>query len=143
MGFGFFKKTKKGISVKTIETSRREWLERKNLILDKDTVIISITNPGDREANLDHLDCKVFRFVFDDCEEKSDFYRYPFETWQALEILKILLTHDKIVVHCEMAYSRSPAVAIFARNKLGFNWVNETWDCLPNKLVYQTLEEQK
>ena len=125
--------------MKTIETSRRVFLERKDLVLDKDTVIISITNPTDRLANLDHLGCKVIRFPFDDCEEADDFYPFPFQQIQAEEILQILLTNDKVIVHCEMAYSRSPAVAIFARNKLGFNWVNETLDCLPNKLVYQML----
>jgi predicted protein tyrosine phosphatase len=127
--------------MKTIETTRRVFLERTSLPLDKDCVIISITNPKCREARLDHLGCKVYRFVFDDCEEFSDFYPCPITDEQAKDIVNILQNHNKVVVHCEMAYSRSPAVAIFARNKLGFNWVNETWDCLPNKLVYTKLTE--
>lgn len=124
---------------KTIETARRRDLEKPSLKLDSDTVIISITNPRDREAKLDHLYCKVYRFIFDDCEEFSDFYPFPITSFQAKDILNILENHNKVIVHCEMAYSRSPAVAIFARNKLGFDWTNETWDCLPNKLVYQSL----
>lgn len=125
---------------KTIETSRRVFLERKSLVLDKDCVIISITNPKDREAKLDHLGCKVYRFAFDDCEEFSDFYPFPITTEQAKGIVNILQNYTKVIVHCEMAYSRSPAVAIFAQNFLGFNWINYTEDCMPNKLVYQTLK---
>jgi len=124
---------------KTIETSRRVFLERKSLKLDSDYTIISITNPKDRLAKLDHLNCKIFRFAFDDVEEFSVFYPKPIDDNQAEEILDILMNHNKIIVHCEMAYSRSPAVAIFARNHLGFEWVNDNGDYLPNKLVYQKL----
>lgn len=126
-------------SEKTIETTRRVFLERENLKLDDDFVIISITNPEEREAKLDHLNCKIFRFSFDDCEETSIFYPHPVSDKQIAEILDILKNNSKVIVHCEMAFSRSPAIAIFAKNFLGFDWVNYTEDCMPNKLVYQKL----
>lgn len=128
--------------VKIIKTSRRVFLEKKDLVIPKDNVIISITNPKEREARLDHLGCQVYRFPFDDYEEVSEFFPNLITADQANDILNILENNNKIIVHCEMAFSRSPAVAIFARNKLGFTWINETWDCIPNKLVYQTLLKQ-
>jgi predicted protein tyrosine phosphatase len=127
---------------KIIETSRRSYLERKTLIIDLDWVIISITNPGDRLAKLDHLDNTVHRFSFDDFEEEDSSGKWKlFDKEAANKIIEILNKNSKIIVHCEMAYSRSPAVAMFAKNYLGFKWMNEHWDILPNKLVYQTLVE--
>lgn len=126
---------------KVIETARRYALEKESLSIPKDYVIISITNPNDRQANLDHLGVPIFRFAFDDMDEASYDYPSPITDSQAKKILEVLRQYDKIIVHCEMAYSRSPAVAKFAAENLGFKWVTRDIDNSPNKRVLRKLKE--
>lgn len=129
------------MNFKTIETTKRRIIEKGNLPIDNTFAIISITDPIAEVAKLDY-DCPVYRFAFNDIEQWCQEYPHLITFVQAQGILKALLSHNKIIVHCNEAYSRSPAVALFAERYLGFEWLYKNYDHFePNMLVYNSLIE--
>lgn len=126
---------------KTIETAKRRMMEKGNLPIDNTFAIISITDPIAQPAKLDY-DCPVYRFAFNDITEWCQEYPHLITFVQAQGILKALLSHNKIIVHCNEAYSRSPAVALFAEKYLGFEWIGKHDSPFEyNTLVYNSLIE--
>ena len=79
-------------------------------------VCISITNPGEAEVALSPAFKAILRLAFSDRREPStDTSRVLFAPEHAAEIVRFLETCgevDRIVVHCSLGVSRSPAVAL-------------------------------
>lgn len=104
--------------------------------------VISITTPGDGEAELHDGWVAVMRLAFDDVDapEGAD---VAFDALMARDIVLWVFAHkdeiDMLIVHCDAGISRSAAVA---------KWVAETFGLpfpegypLYNKRVYRMLVE--
>lgn len=110
-------------------------------------VLISITQPGDHDADL-HPDWKeVLRLQFDDIDGSMlpSSNSRSFTPWHAKEVIDFLEANkevDELIVHCMAGISRSAAVAKFAAEKYNVNEFLrrfETYE-LYNKWVYSSLK---
>jgi predicted protein tyrosine phosphatase len=115
---------------------------------DRNTLVISITSPGSKEANITGE--SVFRFQFHDVmavHTVRDQIIRPLDREIAKAIAEVAMNHrDKKtwVIHCEAGVSRSPGVAIGLSRYLRFTTPRERLKSLfpsYNRYVVKMIED--
>ena len=97
--------------------------------------LVSISDPGDQEPNVQHLGLPVLPLVFHDaCERDEGIFHLP-QAWHLKQLWAFLDRHQPAtLLHCTAGVSRSPGMALAALSWLGY---------LPDsELVHQVLAVQ-
>lgn len=131
--------------IKKISFIRQRVAEQ--MIPTENMVLISITQPGDKEVGL-HPEWKaILRLEFDDIDGSMlpSSNSRSFTAWHAKEVLDFLEIYkdiDELIVHCMAGISRSAAVAKFAAEKYNCNEFLRMFEKyeLYNKWVYSSLK---
>lgn len=110
-------------------------------------IVISITDPKNKDVLINHLEYKILRLKFHDMEKDYDEDgKFPgiilFNESMAKQIVNFVNLHNPslIAIHCEVGISRSAGcAAALSRYYNDDDSMFFSGGYLPNKLVYKTL----